>query len=367
MREMIESGNLLQDLFEDSGTIVLITDAHYCIRYLSSSVQTLLGIEPISVIGKDVFEFVPLEKRQPWKDCIEQAGQARKAEILLRSVWGDDLYFKISASNRIANHEICGLVIMLHDITAQKQKAIDLQKEKEHLDQFIYKTTHDLRTPIHSALGLLTLMKTATAREREQYERIMGEMLNKLESLIEEVNHLYRVGKMAVTTERIDLRQLLESEINVLKNHPKGSTIFFELNCLFNAELFSDLLRIRSIVSNLLSNAVKYSDLRKEKSSVSIKAQVEEEQLIFTVTDNGIGIAQENLDKIFDIFFRATTEIPGTGLGLHIVKDTVNRLNGKIEVRSQLGQGTQFKILLPNRLPSVKTEVHSLDAAKAVL
>ncbi len=136
---------------------------------------------------------------------------------------------------------------------------IQLEKEKEHLDQFIYKTTHDLRSPIHSAMGLLNLLEKAPESERALYLKMTRNTLMKLESLIEEVNQLYKVGKMAVKREEVDLRKLLEGEIAVLKNYPSASNIQFELNHADNATLFLDTLRVRTILSNILSNAVKYS------------------------------------------------------------------------------------------------------------
>ncbi|MBI1769416.1 MAG: PAS domain S-box protein [Bacteroidetes bacterium] len=364
---MIKSENFLQDLFEDSATIVLITDGEFNIRYCSSSIQPLLGLDPMSVVGKDAFLFTPLEVRDQWRESLINAGKSTRTEICLKDATGECHYFDVSVANRIASHEIRGLVIMLHDITSRKRKAIALEQEKEHLDQFIYKTTHDLRSPIHSAMGLLNLLEKASEAERKLYLEMTRKTLTKLELLIEEVNHLYKVDKMAVQRERIDLKNLLEGEIAVLKNHPRGGNIRFELNYSEDTVLFSDTLRIRTILGNILSNAVKYSDSNKESSFIRINARVNYETLTVTITDNGIGIAEENLDKIFEIFYRATTEASGTGLGLHIVKDTIARLKGKIEVKSKLGEGTKFKVLLPNLAFSNSGAVLSGHGKKAVL
>ena len=365
--QVIKSENLLQELFEDSAAIVLITDGEFNIRYCSSSVESLLGIEPMSVVGKNAFEFTPLEFRQQWKESLISAGKSTRTEIVLKDAKGEGLYFDVSVVNRIASHEIRGLVIMLHDITSRRRKTIALQQEKEHLDQFIYKTTHDLRSPIHSAMGLLNLLEKAPESERGVYLEMTRNTLTKLESLIEEVNHLYKVDKMAVKRELIDLKNLLEGEISVLKNHPKGGNIRFELNYAEDTVLFSDILRVRTIIGNILSNAVKYSDPTKESSFIRIDAKANYESLTITITDNGIGIAEENLGRIFEIFYRATTEASGTGLGLHIVKDTVTRLNGKIEVKSKLGEGTRFKVSLPNLVFSSTGAVLSKHGKKAVL
>src|SRR5579872_1692174 len=126
---MIKSENLLQELFENSGSVVLITDEKFNIRYSSAAVESILGLEPISIAGKNVFEFAPIEKRDRWKECLENAGDSKRAEIHLVSATGDDLYFDVSVSNHIANHEIQGMVIILHDITEQKRQHIQLEKE----------------------------------------------------------------------------------------------------------------------------------------------------------------------------------------------------------------------------------------------
>jgi len=358
---MIKSENLLQELFENSGAVVLITDEKYNVRYSSIGVQTILGLEPFSVVGKNVFEFAPTEKRDRWRECLENGGHAKRAEIHLVSATGDDLYFDVSVSNHIADHEIQGMVIILHDITEQKRQHLQLEKENKQLDQFIFKATHDLLSPIHSVMGILNLLEHAGEQERSTYLQMARHSLIKLESLIDEVNKFYRVDKMAVANEKVDIKSLLEEEIGMLKNHPGAENISFELDDEMESEVFSDSLRLKTIFGNILSNAVKYSDSKKAHSFIRIEIQTDEKALVVTISDNGIGIALEHIEKIFDIFFRATSASNGTGLGLHIVKDTVERLNGTVQVQSQLGVGTQFKIHLPNRLFSNQEEVFSVD------
>lgn len=361
---MIKSENLLQELFEDSGAVVLVTDEKYNIRYSSSAVQSILGLEPISIAGKNIFEFVPIENRKRWKEYLEQANNSNRSEIHLKSTKGEDLYFDVSVANRIAHHEIQGMVIMLHDITERKRQHFQLKKENEHLDEFIFKTTHDLRSPIHSVMGLLNLLENAAENERAKYLQMARNSLVKLESLIDEVNNFYKVDKMAIANEKIDFKKLLEGEIALLKDHPKAQNINFELKCDVRSALFSDPLRLKTIVGNILSNAVKYSDSKKPSSFIHVETEIKNDRMALTISDNGIGIAQENLGKIFDIFFRATTEASGTGLGLHIVKDTIERLNGTIEVQSQLAIGTRFKIYLPNHSISNQETVLSIHEKK---
>jgi PAS domain S-box-containing protein len=288
---MIKSENLLQELFENSGAVVLITDEKYNVRYSSIAVQSILGLEPIAVVGKNVFEFAPTEKRDRWRECLENAGNSKRAEIHLVSASGDDLYFDVSVSNHIAHHEIQGMVIILHDITEQKRQHFQLEKENEHLDQFIFKTTHDLLSPIHSVMGILNLLEYAGEKERSTYLQMARHSLIKLESLIDEVNKFYRVDKMAVANEKVDLKSLLEEEIAMLKNHPQAQNISFELNHKIESEVFSDSLRLKTIFGNILSNAVKYSDPKKAHSFVRIETQANGKEIAVTISDNCIGIA----------------------------------------------------------------------------
>ena len=346
--QMIESGNLLQKIFEDSGAIVLITDKEYCIRYCSSSLLSVLEVDPISIIGKNAFDYVCPTLRDDWEKALKQSGNSVKGEIKFRSVSGEEKFFEVSIANRIDSYEIHGLVIMLYDITNRKNENIELVKKKEHLDQFIFKTTHDLSSPLQTAMGLLNLLEAAPEEDRASYLQMAKNTLSKLRSLIDDANELYRVDKMSVRIEKVDLKKILEAEIDILKNHPQAHNIIFDLNYSETVPLFSDVIRLKTVFGNLLSNAVKYSDSKKEKSFVHIDARIDAESLEVEVSDNGIGIAQENINRIFEIFFRATTNVSGTGLGLHIVKDTITRLNGTVKVNSELGRGTIFKVVIPN-------------------
>ncbi|MTI19999.1 HAMP domain-containing histidine kinase, partial [Fulvivirga sp. RKSG066] len=113
-------------------------------------------------------------------------------------------------------------------------------------------------------------------------------------------------------------------------------------------------IRLKTVITNVLSNAIKYSDKKKESSFIDIDIEVTEDTCEIQVKDNGIGIRQEYLDSIFDIFYRADENAKGSGLGLYIVKDTVDKLNGQVEVTSDYGKGTTFDISIPNFLNSIK-------------
>jgi signal transduction histidine kinase len=110
----------------------------------------------------------------------------------------------------------------------------------------------------------------------------------------------------------------------------------------------SDARRISVIVNNLVSNAIKYADFTKAQPQIGIKVIVTDSVATIEVTDNGIGIEQKNLDKIFTLFYSVTNSVSGSGLGLYIVRETVEKLNGYITINSKMGEGTAIKITLPD-------------------
>jgi hypothetical protein len=122
------------------------------------------------------------------------------------------------------------------------------------------------------------------------------------------------------------------------------------------SHFYSDPYRLSLILNNLISNAIKYSDPHKDSSFLHITIHNEPDKVLLTFQDNGIGIEVDYIQKVFNMFFRATEKNEGAGLGLYIVKEAVQKLEGKIELESQIGKGTLFKIELPNLIHQQKKE-----------
>jgi PAS domain S-box-containing protein len=341
---------MFRELVENSNDIVIVTDREYRVRYISSSVMDVFGIEPVAVIGRNIFDFVKREKIQPWKDCLEEASYPFVDEISVNRGEHDRVYFDVHVSNLLNDYKVQGLVLKLHDITLKKNKEKELLRSNQHLDQVIYKTTHDLKAPLMSALGLVKIAEDAPLQAKDQYIGLIKKTLLKLDAYIEEMNNFFRNEKLALQREKIDLGGLLKEEQENLTNlaHGEKIEVLFEVDN--SIEWYSDPIRVKTILTNIFSNAIKYQDLQKQNPFVKIAAHVTEEFCDLSIEDNGIGIDPALQDKIFDLFFRATDQSQGTGLGLFIVKDTIERLRGSIKVRSRQGKGTTFFIRIPNQL-----------------
>jgi len=350
---MFKTENLLEELFASPKSIVLVTEENYIIRYASLTVETIFGIKPFSLLGKNAFDFVPGNQRQQWEDCLQQSNHNGQSEITLRAADGSERHFDVSVTNHTSNQQIRGLVVLMHDITQRKADLQKLESANHHLDHFIFKTTHDLRAPLHSALGLLNLAEKADEAEKQRFMVLAKESLQQLDAVIEEVNSFYKNEKLAIQRERIYLKGLIERELARISNLPDAAKIRIDLSVDEEAPLYSDPIRITTIVANILSNAIKYSDRSKSYSYILVAARVFADQLFISIEDNGMGIEEKYQQKVFDMFFRANDQKKGTGLGLYIVKDTVERLGGKIILQSKPGVGTTFTVTLPNWVEEV--------------
>lgn len=346
---MVSEG-LFKELIENSNDILIITDPDLKIRYVSSSVERSFNIQPIRLLGENIFSFVKAEKVEKWRDCLFQKNEKSFQEEISITLGGSTYYFDVQVSNFLDKKNINGLVLKLHDITSKKSRQKELEKANEQLDQVIYKTTHDLKAPLMSALGLIKLAEKATADEKDKYIGLIKQSLYKLDSLIEEMNNFFRNEKLAVQREKIDIRSVLNGAVSDLNALLEDSKIQIYLKIEAENELYTDSVRLKTIIGNILSNAVKYFDARKPEPFIRINVFITEEICELRFADNGIGIEPEYQDKIFDLFFRATAQSQGTGLGLFIVKDTIEKLKGTIEVESTPGQGTTFIINVPNQI-----------------
>ena len=240
------------------------------------------------------------------------------------------------------------------------QEALKVLEERNfELDQFVYKTSHDLRAPIASSLGLLNIMKMeGVSASWPGYIDMITRSLQKQDSFIKAMLNFSKTARASENPEPIEFKPLIEQCLNDLQYLPGYDEIVQQIEVTdLNGGFYSDKMKINIILSNILSNSIKYRDHSKASSYLNILIETNHDQARIMISDNGIGINKSYLEHIFKMFYRATERSDGSGLGLYIVKQTIERLGGKIEVDSELGKGSCFKIIIPNLRDKVSTEV----------
>ncbi len=232
-----------------------------------------------------------------------------------------------------------------------KKQNLELEKRNNELDRFVYSTSHDLRAPLASLLGLISIAESNTSKnDREQREifRMMEKSVRRLDGFIGDILDYSRNLRQDVERELIDFEKLLQEQVEGLEhlNDLVDHKVNVSVKC--SGDFYSDKRRISVILNNLISNAVKYLDPDKEESVVNIDIHSDDQLAKITIEDNGIGIKEEHQEKIFDMFYRATSVSDGSGIGLYITKESVEKLGGSMSMESTPGKGTRFEIKLPN-------------------
>jgi signal transduction histidine kinase/CHASE3 domain sensor protein len=219
---------------------------------------------------------------------------------------------------------------------------------------FLASMSHELRTPLNAIIGYQSLLQDGlsgpvTDPQVTQLSRIRASA-DHLLSLIDEVLTFSRVdvGKELVQCEQVQLRPIVTEAINMVA--PVAGARGLKLKDeSADVELYTDSFKVRQILLNLLSNAVKFSD----RGAIAVRSKVDHDKVAISVSDSGIGIAEQNLERVFDPFWqveqRSTRRAGGTGLGLSVSRSLARLLGGDVMVESELGKGSTFTAVIPLR------------------
>jgi signal transduction histidine kinase len=205
--------------------------------------------------------------------------------------------------------------------------------------------------PLRSILGLVNLSSLSEDREEtKKYLAMIKDRVVELEKFIKEMSDYSKNASQSVVVEEIDIHRLIRDVLETLRFYPHAERLTIDIDIEEDLSISSDHTRLKVIFSNIISNCFKYCDLEKKEPFVRVTAGRHRSMIYLEIADNGMGIKESALPKIFDMFFRAHDHGEGTGLGLYIVKETIDKLRGTIAVHSTVGKGTTFKITLPTKL-----------------
>jgi ligand-binding sensor domain-containing protein/signal transduction histidine kinase len=227
----------------------------------------------------------------------------------------------------------------------------ELNKTNAELDSFVYRTSHDLRAPLTSIQGLINLTKIEQELTCQQkYLGLIEKSVKKLDIFIKNIIDYSRNSRTKIDPRPIHFEELIEETFDELKYMEGSQPLDKQVDISCTGTFYTDPYRLKMILNNLLSNAIRYSKPG-SPSWIKVVVKTNEKSAEIQVCDNGIGIPAESLDRIFDMFYRASQSNTGSGLGLYIVKESVDVLGGTLAVTSQPGKGSTFKIVLPVLTP----------------
>jgi PAS domain S-box-containing protein len=348
-----ENEKKFRALIESSHDITVILDDNFKVGFISPSVLKILGFVPKKLEGNTPFDLIHPEEKEITQTFLSNLLLNPKEfkilpEIRMRTFMGIYRYFEVAGNNLMADPAVNGLVINLHDITDRKNTEKQLINTNYELDSFVYRVSHDIKAPLRSVMGLISIAKIENKQsEIATYLEMMNKSVLNLDQFIKDLTLFSRNSRMELDFSRIDFEKTIDSCIEGLKYMDNVDKVKIHKNIKPNIFFYSDVTRINTIIGNLLSNSLKYHKFDANNSFVNISVTEENKNIVITVEDNGVGIKAEYQSKIFDMFYRASEKSYGSGLGLYIVQTAIKKLKGTIEVQSVLNEGTKFIVVLP--------------------
>jgi signal transduction histidine kinase len=241
--------------------------------------------------------------------------------------------------------------------TRLRSKNEELKEVNSKMEKFLYSTSHDLRSPLSSILGLINLMRLETKDPEilDYIGKIEGSAV-KLDRIVQDLRGFSNTSYKSKKIQRIVLEDLTQKVIASYHGTEYFRQIHFEITAHEREPFFSDAESIEIILDNIIRNAIHFYDANKVRPFVRIAIGTDAKELQLEVMDNGIGISKMHQSLIFDMFYKASHQSRGAGLGLYIVKESIQQLKGSVTVESEIGFGSIFRFRIPNNPGETKEE-----------
>jgi len=356
-----KSEERFRKLFEQSNDAIFIHQSGRIID-INHRACEMLGYSKEQLLTMEIADLYPQEGfTESSKKIITPQGLNSIESILFETLFkkADGTVVAVEISSGIIDREKKIIQGIARDITERKRTEAELQKAKEEAEtanrtktEFLASMSHEIRTPMNAIIGMADLlMETQLTPEQHQYVQVFQSAGENLLTIINDIIDISKVeaGHVQLETIDFDLTDIIEKicDVMAVRAHEKGLELVYSAMPDVPTDLLGDPTRLRQILVNLIGNAIKFT----EKGEVFLQVKSHgikngRVELVFSVTDTGIGIAPEQIDTIFDAFTQADSSITrkygGTGLGLSISKQLVELMGGHITVDSKSGQGSTF-------------------------
>lgn len=343
------SRSFFNSIYNGINDMIVVIDKNGIIQNSNEVTQKTLGYSELELLEESVKKIIQAESLDLFNNAVRNLNDL--IEFGLNFITSKNKIIPFSCSLSVLNEEYSktdNVLLVAKNISAVLEAKHQLSAKNDELNLFVYKTSHDLKSPISSMQGLMYLVSQSNDKqELKEYYYKVNECVIKLDSIIKELLVLGRITYGELKYGMVDTKNTIDSILKSLEFVNGFKQVAFHIKISDDARMIrTEEGLLTTVFFNLIDNAIKYR-YEKVNSYLNLEVTKVEEEIVITVKDNGIGIDKTAQPNLFKMFFRATNECSGSGLGLYIVKTSVEKLGGTIAVESELRKGTSFEIRLP--------------------
>jgi PAS domain S-box-containing protein len=357
-----ESEEKILLITENLYDIIFFTKPDGEIFYTTPSIQRVVGYTPEEITGMSVRDLLHPEDVKQAEAAIRMKGNS---EIRVQTKRNCYLWLEVNQTvHKNEDGQVLYAQYTARDISKRKkaeerirralirEKALneELTRANHELDKFVYSASHNLRSPLTSMMGLLSLLRLASRKqERNELVKKAEESVFKLDETIKEIIEYSRNGRMAIEVGPVNFEEIIVETIRDLQYlQPQDRPVDISYRIAPKVQCVSDSSRIKMVFVSLVSNAIKYYNPDEAKPTLKITVSQSKGKTKVVFKDNGEGIKEKQQSRIFDMFYRASEQAYGAGLGLYITKSTVEKLEGEVVIDSVYQKGTTITVIIPN-------------------
>jgi PAS domain S-box-containing protein len=346
----------LNSIYNGINDILIVLNEKGEVQKTNSVLEKLLLYNEQELKNKSVEKLIHL-------DCIDDARNAIKnayetaeiKEIGLNFIDKNKSTIPVSCSFSVlynAQNQPSGILLVAKDIRVLLNAKEQLEEKNDELNLFVYKASHDLKGPIASMLGVLELSNKSEVKleeETKMYIHMIEECAFKLNTILNDLLVLGRITYGNLEYEDVNIKKMVTGILKSIEYAKGFSDVDIKVDVSAEQSIITEKELLHTIILNLIDNGIKYRKLDADRGYIYISAKPQDSGICITVEDHGIGIDELAQKDIFKMFYRATYQSKGSGLGLYIVKTSVLKLGGTISFESVLEKGTSFKIYIPSK------------------
>ena len=350
VKTIIDQRNQLETVLASMLEGVIAIDTDERIASINQAAAQLFEHDPADCQGKSIQEVVRSPALQQFIRKALNTKHPSEEDITLFQ--NEERVIGVKSSPILdTNQDQIGTLVVFHDVT-QLRRLENMRRD------FVANVSHEIKTPLTAIKGFVETLQQDNVEKADEKERFLGiiqKHVDRLNAIIEDLLALSRIEQedesKEILFEPVEIVDVFQSAIQLCRPKAEKQNINIELDCQENTTAIFDPTLIEQAVVNLLDNAIKFSD---PDSTINVKSYHQDDQIIISVEDQGIGIAQKHLPRLFERFYRVdkarSRSMGGTGLGLAIVKHIAQAHGGHVLVESKLGNGSRFSIHLPQKV-----------------